>query len=234
MLFDLRGRRRRAVQATYLTLAVLMGGGLVFFGIGGDVSGGLFDAFSDRSGGSASSQLDDRIERLEERLDANPQSTATLKALVRDYHAAAGAELPSGTVEYPDEATDELQGASRYWQRYLEVEEGEPDASLARRALAIYDPTALDQPKEAARAMSIVAEAAGDFESYLALVQRAAAAGDTRTADLAAQKAVDLAPKGLRKQVKQQAEQYKTPAPAEQAPAPQEQAPAPPEQTPEQ
>src|ERR671914_171088 len=51
MLFDLRGRRRRAVQATYLTLAVLMGGGLVLFGIGGDVSGGLFDAFSDRSGG---------------------------------------------------------------------------------------------------------------------------------------------------------------------------------------
>ena len=30
-----RGRRRRAVQATYLMLAVLMGGGLVLFGIGG-------------------------------------------------------------------------------------------------------------------------------------------------------------------------------------------------------
>ena len=51
MLFDLRGRRRRAVQATYLMLAVLMGGGLVLFGIGGDVSGGLFDAFSERGGG---------------------------------------------------------------------------------------------------------------------------------------------------------------------------------------
>ena len=37
-------------------------------------------------------------------------------------------------------------------------------------------------------------------------VQRSAAAGDTRTADLAAQKAVDLAPERLRKQVKQQAE----------------------------
>ena len=45
MLFDLRGRRRRLVQATYLSLAVLMGGGLVLFGIGGDVSGGLFNAF---------------------------------------------------------------------------------------------------------------------------------------------------------------------------------------------
>ena len=34
MLFDLRGRgRRRTVQVIYLSLAILMGGGLVLFGI---------------------------------------------------------------------------------------------------------------------------------------------------------------------------------------------------------
>jgi hypothetical protein len=219
MLFDLRGRRRRAVQATYLTLAVLMGGGLVLFGIGGDVSGGLFDAFSDRSGGgSTSGQLEDRIDRLEERLADNPQSEATLKALVRDNHALAGAQLPTGAVQYPEDAMDDLRQAAQYWQRYLDVEDGEPDASLARLALTVYDQNALNQPAEAAAAMRIVAESANDFQSYLALVQRAAAAGDTRTADLAAQKAVDLAPKRLRKQVKQQAEQLKAPAPTEQAP----------------
>jgi hypothetical protein len=234
MLFDLRGRRRRAVQATYLTLALLMGGGLVFFGIGGDVSGGLFDAFSDRSGGTSSDQLQERIDRLEGRLEADPRNEAALKALVRDYHAAAGAEIPSGTSQYPEEAMDELRQASAYWQRYLEVEDGEPDASLARLAVTLYDQIALNQPKEAAQAMRIVAEDANDFESYLALVQRAAAAGDTRTADLAGQKAVDLAPKDLRKQVEQQVEQLKKPVPAQQAPAPQGEAPPPPEQTPEQ
>jgi hypothetical protein len=234
MLFDLRGRRRRAVQATYLTLALLMGGGLVFFGIGGDVSGGLFDAFSDRSGGTSSDQLQERIDRLEGRLETNPRSEATLKALVRDYHAAAGAELPSGSVQYPEEAMDELQQAAQYWQRYLEVEDGKPDPSLARVALTLYDQTALNQPQQAAQAMRIVAEDANDFESYLALVQRAAAAGDTRTADLAGQKAVDLAPKGLRKQVERQVEQLKKPAPTEQAPAPQQEAPPAPEETPEQ
>src|ERR671914_482748 len=68
MLFDLQGKRRRVVQATYLTLAVLMGGGLVLFGIGGDVSGGLFDAFSDRQGGGGSNTLaEDRIERPDPR-----------------------------------------------------------------------------------------------------------------------------------------------------------------------
>ena len=35
MLFDLRGRgRRRTVQAIYLGLAILLGGGLIFFGVG--------------------------------------------------------------------------------------------------------------------------------------------------------------------------------------------------------
>ena len=231
MLFDLRGRRRRAVQATYLTLAVLMGGGLVLFGIGGDVSGGLFDAFSDRSGaGSASEDLEERIDQREERLSANPQNEAILKALIRDYHALAGAQLPAGGGPYPEEAKDELSKAGDYWQRYLEVEDEDPDPSLARLAVAIYDQTALNQPEEGAAAMRIVAEAGNDFESYLALVQLSAAAGDERTADLAAQKAVDLAPKGQRKQVKKQAEALKAPPPTEQAPAPE--APATP--TPEQ
>jgi hypothetical protein len=214
MLFDLRGRRRRAVQATYLTLALLMGGGLVFFGIGGDVSGGLFDAFSERGGGSTANQLQDRVDRLEERLAQNPRSEATLKELVRDYHGLAGQELPSGSTQYPEEAMDELREASKYWQRYLEVEDGKPDPSLARVALAIYDRNALNQPMEASAAMRIVAEDINNFQTYLALVQRAAAAGDTRTADLAAQKAVDLAPERLRKQVKRQAERLKTPGQA--------------------
>ncbi|HEV2874251.1 MAG TPA: hypothetical protein VGW14_03805 [Thermoleophilaceae bacterium] len=235
MLFDLRGRRRRAVQATYLTLAVLMGGGLVLFGIGGDVSGGLFDAFSDRSGGgSASEDLEERIDSREQRLSANPQSEATLKALIRDYHALAGAQLPTGGGPYPEEAKDELRQAGEYWQRYLEVEDGEPDSSLARLAVAIYDPTALNQPEEGAAAMRIVAEAGNDFESYLALVQLSAAAGDERTADLAAQKAVDLAPKGEKKQVKQQAKALKVPPQTEGAPTPEGEATPAPQPTPEQ
>jgi hypothetical protein len=235
MLFDLRGRRRRAVQATYLTLAILMGGGLVLFGIGGDVSGGLFDAFSDRSGGgSANQQLQERIDRQEERLQANPRSEATLKALVRDYHALASAQLATGALEYPDDAKDELRQAGEYWQRYLEVEDGDPDASLARLAVAVYDEGALGEPAEAAAAMRIVAEAGNDYQSYLALVQRAAAAGDERTADLAAQKAVELAPERLKKQVRQQAKTLKTPPQPEPAPAPGGEATPSPEQTPEQ
>ena len=54
MLFDLRGRgRRRTIQVIYASLALLMGGGLIFFGIGGATSGGLFDALGGSSNGSA-------------------------------------------------------------------------------------------------------------------------------------------------------------------------------------
>ena len=78
-------------------------------------------------------------------------------------------------------------------------------------ALQIFDPLALNRPKDAQEAARVVAEASNDTEGYLRLVQYAALAGDTRTANLAAQKAVDLAPKGERQAVKEQAEQFKKP-----------------------
>lgn len=217
MLFDLRGRRRRAVQATYLILAVLMGGGLVLFGIGGDVSGGLFDAFSDRSGNSGDALTEERIERNEKRLQASPANTVALKALVRDNYALAAAEQDPNATSFPADARDDLRRAGVYWQRYLEAAKGDPDPSLASVALRLYDPGALGRPKEAARAMAIIADASNDFQSYLQLVQYAALAEDERTADLAAQKAEDLAPKNLKKQVRQQAAQLKKAAEQQQA-----------------
>ena len=50
-----------------------------------------------------------------------------------------------------------------------------------------------------------MAEADNDAPSYLRLVQYAALAKDTRTVDLATQKAIDLAPKGEKKAVREQA-----------------------------
>jgi hypothetical protein len=213
MLFDLRGRRRRAVQATYLALAVLMGGGLVLFGIGGDVSGGLFDAFSDRSGagGDPNQALEERIDRLERRVAANPNNEAALQELVRNYYQLAANQQESGGSPFPDEAKDELRKAASAWQRYLDTVEGQPNAATATYALRVYDVTALNQPKEAQKAAAILAEEQNDSTSYLQLVAYAALAGDTRTADLATQKAVDLAPEGQKKAVKQQAEQLKQP-----------------------
>ena len=71
--------------------------------------------------------------------------------------------------------------------------------------------TALNKPDEAKQAATVVAEAENDWPSYLRLVQYATLAKDTRTADLAGQKAIDLASKGEKKEVRQQVKLAKEP-----------------------
>jgi hypothetical protein len=216
MLFDLRGRRRRVVQVVYLMLALLLGGGLVLFGIGGDVSGGLVDAFKGGGGGqSTDSALEDRVDRQEERLRANPGDEQVLQNLVRDYYSLAVSQRESGAAGFPEDARDDLRQAGSYWQRYEEAAD-EPNADTARYALQVYDEGALNRPKEAQKAAAIIAREANDTVSYLILVQIAVRAGDTRTADLAGQKAIELAPKAQKKAVKQQVETLKTPPEAQQ------------------
>jgi hypothetical protein len=205
MLFDLRGRRRRAVQATYLTLAVLMGGGLVFFGVGSGASGGLFDALGGGGGGGGNNLTQKRIDRNEKR--AAVGSVPAMKELVRDYYQQATQKTDASAVGFPKEAQGDLRKAGFWWQRYVKAVKGKPNASLARVAVQIFDPTALNRPAGGRDAALIVAEATNDPSAYLQVVQFAGLAGDKRTAALAAKKAVDLAPKDQKQAVEQQAKQ---------------------------
>ena len=217
MLFDLRGRRRRAVQATYLTLAVLMGGGLVFVGVGSDVQGGLLDVFKGTDDGNSNNNpaVEKRIEKNEKRLRTAPLDTAVIAELIRDNYQLAVAQIPTGANQFPKDARDELAKVDTYWKRYLTAKKGEPSPTLAKYALEAYDPAGLNKPKEAQAAAAIVAMQGNDVNSYLNLVKYAALAGDKRTADLAAVKATDLAPKAQRKAVKAQADQLKNPQAAQ-------------------
>lgn len=213
MLFDLKGRRRRVVQATYLMLAVLMGGGLVFFGIGGDVSGGLFDAFSDRSGGSGNQIVEDRIDENEEKLETDPDNAAALKELARDWYNLATQELDPTTRQFTDEGRERLAEADSAWQRYLDLDPKKPDPSLAQLMVNVYGPTALNEPAEGADAAEILTAANPTAQGYLQLAQFAAQAGQSRKADLAGKKAIELAPKNQRSTVKRLVEQATQPLP---------------------
>lgn len=218
MLFDLRGRRQHAVKVIYLALALLMGGGLVLFGVGGSVSGGLLDAFKGGGGSSdVEEAIQDRIDSAEKRLSKDPQSAAALKVLVRENYQLATAQIESGATGFPQEAQDDLQRAAAYWQRYLKAETKTPDASLAALAAQLYGPDALNRPPDVQEAYRIIAERRNDVGSYLQLVSAATTAGDTRTADLAAVKAIDLAPKKARKALEKQIKQIKKEAKAQAA-----------------
>src|SRR3954471_24988314 len=104
MIFDLQGKRRRLVQATYLLLAILMGGGLVLFGVGsGDVSGGLFDAITGKDSSSTSSNnsvVVKRIETEEKALKLNPKNTVALAALIRGHYQLATDDADRNTSQF--------------------------------------------------------------------------------------------------------------------------------------
>src|SRR4051812_41882942 len=108
MLFDLRGRRRRVVQGTYLMLALLLGGGLVLFGVGSSVSGGLLNAFKGGGGSSGDSVLQGKIDKQEKRLQASPRNEVLLQSLVRNYYAKATQKRQSGSA-FPPDAKDDLR-----------------------------------------------------------------------------------------------------------------------------
>jgi hypothetical protein len=211
MLFDLRGRRRRAVQATYLTLALLMGGGLVLFGVGSDATGGLLNAIGVGGESDPNDAIEKRIDRNEERLAQHPRDVKVLKVLMRDNYQLASTQIDPNTSVFPPDARDELRKAASYWQRYLKTKPKKLDFDMAAFALQVYDQGALNQPRQAQEIAALAAEEANDPQSYLQLVKYAAQAGDTRTADLAEQKAVDLAPRDQRQAVRDQAKQLKQP-----------------------
>ncbi len=205
MLFDLRGRgRRRTVQAIYLSLAILMGGGLVLFGIGSDQSGGLFDAFSDRNsgGGSATAAVDKRIEAALARTRANPRDPAAWAQLsiVRFQRASIDGITQDGT--FTEEGKTRLRRAATAWERHLALEPERPSVRAANLMSQAY--VALEDFDDAVKAKQIVTDAERPPNSnlYAQLAQLAYRAGDNRTGDLAAARAVDLAPAEERKQLR--------------------------------
>jgi hypothetical protein len=211
VLFDLKGRRRRVVQGTYLMLAVLMGGGLVLFGIGGDVSGGLIDAIQGQSS-SGNSIVEDRIEENQDKVETDPKNAAALKALARDWYQLATQESDA-TGAFTDEGKERLAESDDAWQRYLDLDPKKPDPALAGLMVNVYAPTALNKAAEGAEAAEIVTVAQPSAQAYLQLATYAAQAGQDRKADLAGQKAIELAPKKQRSTVKQLVEQATQAAP---------------------
>jgi tetratricopeptide (TPR) repeat protein len=209
MLFDLRGRgRRRTVQVIYLSLALLMGGGLVFFGIGGDVQGGLFDAFSQNQG-SENDALEEQVEAAEKRVQANRQDANAWAELARAKFNLAGQTegYDETTGAFSGEARAVVQDAVRAWEQHLKLADEKPNAEVAGTLTRAF--IALDRPEEAVRTQEIVIDSLPNpgFGDYAALAEYAYVAGQTRKGDLAAQRALEDAeeegvPKERRDEIK--------------------------------
>jgi hypothetical protein len=210
MLFDLKGKRRRVVQAVYILLAVLMGGGLVLFGIGGGTSGGLLNAFNGGGGSSNGNKaLQQQIDAAQKKLLVNPQNGAALTQIIRGNYQLAGLNVDTNTGVYTGDGKKFLQKAADAWQQYLNTNPAKPDATLANFMFQAYSQAGLNQPAKAEKAAEIVAGGQNSAAAYITVVQYASLAGDTRTANLAATKALELASKGQRSSVKKLIQQAK-------------------------
>jgi tetratricopeptide (TPR) repeat protein len=210
MLFDLRGRgRRRTVQAIYLSLAVLMGGGLVLFGIGGNTSGGLFDAINGNGGGNGGSSVDkvaqQRIDTYNQRLRVNPSDQASWlgMAKVRFQVANTGENYNATQQAFTAKGLQQLREADKAWTKYLALNPAKPDVSTANLMVQAYGQGGLKQYPKAVSALEIVMDSRpASAGLYAQLAVLAAGANQTRKSDLAEAKAIDLAPKDQRTQLK--------------------------------
>jgi tetratricopeptide (TPR) repeat protein len=209
MLFDLKGRRKRLVQITYVVLAVLFGGSLVLFGTGSSVSGGLIDAITGNSGGSDTSVFKDQVNRARKQTLRTPRSESAWLDLVRaEFNLAAS---PEGSDPQTGQLTDSgKQGVietAAAWERYLKLKPKKPDPSTAQFAALAYG--ALQEFDAAVKTQAISARAKPNPNAYFQLADFAYRAGDVKTGDRAGRKALRLTPSDQRNSVKDLLKQSK-------------------------
>jgi hypothetical protein len=213
MLFDLRGSgRRTTVKVVYVTLAILMGGGLVFFGIGGDVNGGLFDAITGTNSGASSdeSTFQKRAEAAQRKAQATPKDPEAWAEVVRARYqlARAGDNVDPNTGRYSAAGIAQLKLADQAWQKHLALKPDPPNDSVATIMVRAYT-QGLNDPVKATTAQEIVAEARPKSGTYADLAALAFAAGQINKGDLATKKAIELADPADRETLKAELKEAK-------------------------
>lgn len=143
--------------------------------------------------------IERRIEAVQATVKARPADPEPLAELAKAHFQAATLEsIPTGG--YTDDGKQQLRRAAQAWQRYLAKDPAEPDVGVAQLMAAVYGPGALEQPKNAVRAQRIIAENADppSASMFVQLAQTAYLAGERATARRAADRALELTPRGER------------------------------------
>lgn len=212
MIFDLKsGKRRRVVQIVFGFLAFVFFISFVGFGIGSDVSGGIFDALG-LSGNDSSSnpQYEQQIEDAEATLETDPTNQRALLDLANAYYNSAtetGVSLDpaTGAVEITEESRADLEQSIAAWERYLKTDPQRPDTTAAAQAAESY--RYLLDADGAARAQRIVAEAQGTVSAYVQLATYLYADGKLAEGDAAGQQAIKAADSSQAKLIEKQVDQ---------------------------
>jgi hypothetical protein len=205
MLFDLRGRgRRRTVQVLYMGLAVLMGVGLVGFGVGGGFgSGGIVNGLNNNEG-SGGHTFASEIKKYTKLTQQQPGNANAWEKLTNaQLHEAGNEGYVSQTGVVTSKGRELYAQAARSWNTYLALNPTKPNPELAQRMVTVFDEEGLNQPAATVQVLQIVVAARPTSAAlYGKLAVYAYKAHNARVGDLAAQRAVSLAPPAQRARLK--------------------------------
>jgi len=196
MLFDLRGKgRRRTVRVIYIGLAVLMGVGLVGFGIGGGFGGGgLFNAATSNEGANKASFAAE-VKKYRKLTATQPKSPEAWEKLTKALLHEAGGETYVSGSGLTSKAKELFSEASTSWKTYLALSPPKLNTQLAKQMLPIYGEEGLNEPTQILAALNLIVGAEPTSYTYnRELAVYAYKTKNTRLGDLAAAKAVALAP----------------------------------------
>lgn len=210
MLFDLRSRgRRRMVQVIYLGLAVLIGGGLVLFGVGtGSGGGGLLNGIGNTGSGGGGSVASAQESQAIKQIRKDPKNpTAWSNLIEARWENANSSGFNSSTSTYTASGKKELAGLTSAWQSYSKLTSS-PSATTATLAARSYE--ALGQYAQAASAWQAQINADPGPAGYECLAENAYAAKESRLGGLATAKVLAMEPKSTRTQIQTQINAAKT------------------------
>jgi hypothetical protein len=203
MLFDLTGRgRRRTVRIVYSGLALLFLLGFVGFGVGSFGGGGVAELFGEGKGNVGETDYSSQVKKARKLTEQQPSNAAAWSGLIHYtlLQSRTGENYNSTENAFGPKAQPLLLQVQSAWQHYLKLTPHHPSSELAAEVLLIYaTPGGLPNPPEALKALKI--EIAGRPPSATLeyrLAEAAYAAHDVQEGDLAAKKAVALAPAGER------------------------------------
>ena len=133
-----------------------------------------------------------RLRKADAALVKEPRDRFAMAGVIRAATAGAGNRVDPGTGRYRPSARPFLLRAAEVWPRYLDATRGRPEVPSASLMVGVYS-NGLDRPADAADAARLVAREKPSAASYLSLAELASRAGNQHQAEVAAQKALELA-----------------------------------------
>ena len=213
MLFDLKsGKRRRVVQIVFGGLAFLFFISFVGFGIGSDVTGGIFDAIGLGGSGSGSDpQYEQQIEDAQAALEADPKDPDAYADLIAAYFGSAQSGITvdesTGQRAISPEAQSDLQRAGQAWDDYMATKPQQVSVTTAGNAVQVF--VLVGDATGASEAQAVVANDQRTAASYAQLALYLYADGQIKEGDAAGEQAVAAAEASQRQQVQKTIDSYR-------------------------